>query len=434
MALHVGEAGFALLEKSFHMARVLTNSGPGSTQADKDLGEAAMSAMTQGSVLQAAATAARALVATAAQTTRSGTTSGGALVRRKAAGIMYGFDEQESIQCDTLMATAAAGVCTYTWHVINLLHYRLDGVRSASQGSTPVGGSGSASPLSSIPPGVAQLVESLVESQLLAAAAAAVLDCPNALAVGRLEGELTTDACGMLCGAAIWLARSVVNLNTIEGKLWTARVPGARPLAAKLLRAARHTAVVRLQVALLDQLAAHAGMGAELEREAGQREEVGQGQEQVGAWAGSSGSWWFAREEARRGQLLGVVKQARGQTAGLLEDHHCTIVLGAFRRWCAETETQLGAEAGVPVRPPPLLAARLVARAAEALCRLCRGQGLGGAYAPAPMWSFAKCQVCWLPRGHCAWLCSKHACLLAAILHVPLMGRQLDAACAHLCG
>ncbi len=393
VAMQAGEAGFALLEKSCLMARVLTNSGPGSTQADKDLGEAAMSAMTQGSVLRAAAAAARALVATAARTTRSGTTGGGASVRQGAAGVMYGMDEDDSTHCDILMATAAAGVCTYTWNVTNLLHYRLDAVRIAGQGSIPVGGSGSASTLSSIPPGVAQLVESLVESQLLAAAATVVLDCPNMLAVDSLKGELATAACGMLSDAAFWLARSVVNLNTIEGKLWTARVPGARPLAAKLLRAARHTAVVRLQVALLDQLAAHAGMGAELEGE-----EAGESQgEQAGAWVGSSGSWWFAREEARQGQLLGVVEQAQGQTAGWLEDRHCTILYGVFRRWCAETETQLDAEAGVPARPPPLLAARLAARAAEALCRLCRGQGLRGAYAPAPMWEFAKCQVCCLP-------------------------------------
>ncbi len=49
--------------------------------------------------------------------------------------------------------------------------------------------------------------------------------------------------------------------------------------------------------------------------------------------------------------------------------------------------------ARVEARPPPLLVARLAARAAEALCRLCRGQGLEGAYAPAPEWELARAQV-----------------------------------------
>ncbi len=85
-----------------------------------------------------------------------------------------------------------------------------------------------------------------------------------------------------------------------------------------------------------------------------------------------------------------------GRTAGWLEDYHSHIVHATVVDWHG-VEQQQAAAAGVPAGPPPLLAARLAARAAEALCRLCRGQGLGGAYAPAPEWQFAKAEVrCWL--------------------------------------
>ncbi len=47
----------------------------------------------------------------------------------------------------------------------------------------------------------------------------------------------------------------------------------------------------------------------------------------------------------------------------------------------------------MPARPPALLTARLAARSAEALCRLCRGEGLEGAYSPAPEWEFATAEV-----------------------------------------
>ncbi len=168
---------------------------------------------------------------------------------------------------------------------------------------------------------------------------------------------------------------------------------------------------VWLQVALLDQLAAHAGLGAKLQGEEqqgqqqGQRQRQGQGHQgtQGGrGWEGSSGTWRLACEEARQGKLLGMDAEGgegsgemtRSRTAGWLEDYHCHVVHVTVVDWhVASLYEQRSVPIGVLARPPPLLAARLAARAAESLCRLCRGQGLGGAYAPAPEWQLGMTQV-----------------------------------------
>ncbi len=179
---------------------------------------------------------------------------------------------------------------------------------------------------------------------------------------------------------------------------------------------ARVLPVRLLQVALLDRMAVHAGMGAKLQDDEGSATggaQLGaqareQQAAQAGAWASSSGTWWLAQEEAKQGMLLGLDPlggdgsfdggtHTRSKTAGWLEDHHCHVVYATVAEWrlvAREPALQrVVAEAGVPAGPPPLLAARYAARAAEVVCRLCRGEGLGGAYAPAPEWEFAMAQV-----------------------------------------
>ncbi len=91
-------------------------------------------------------------------------------------------------------------------------------------------------------------------------------------------------------------------------------------------------------------------------------------------------------------------------TGGSLEDHHWDIVDVTVGAWLREQEQErlgVGFEGGLrgSEAVPPLLAAQMAARSAEALCRLCRGQGLGWAYTPAPEWDFANCQVCGLGYG-----------------------------------
>ncbi len=161
-----------------------------------------------------------------------------------------------------------------------------------------------------------------------------------------------------------------------------------------------------LQVAMLDQLAAHAGMGAELGDGSQARQGVqGMGQRQQGAeaggWGASGAAWWFPCKEAERGQIMGLIQDDMVQialTVERLEEHYQITVNSTLFEW-ASVDKKLAAEAGVPAAPPPLLAARLAARAAEALCRLSRREGLGGARALVPGWRFAMKQVsCQGPR------------------------------------
>ncbi len=265
---------------------------------------------------------------------------------------------------------------------------------------------------------ISPTIDSIVDSQLLAATAAAVLDAPDVFADASLSDGDRSTACLNTQMATDWACRTVYHASVVQDQL--ARFGGreGRRLAVGIYREVRHMAVRRLQVALLDQLAAHAGMGVELpelqQQDEGQQGE-GQGQqggqpleqgvqEAAGGWEGS-GDWWLARQEARQRKLLAVdggdgghggTVRAHGCTAectaGWLEDDHCYAIAATFDVW-RMAEEQGVAAAGVPAGPPPLLAARLATRAAEALCRLCRGQGLGGAYAPAPEWELAKAKV-----------------------------------------
>ncbi len=257
-------------------------------------------------------------------------------------------------------------------------------------------------------PRTANILDALADSQLLAAAATVVLDTPAAF---TLPMSVRNHMCCDVREAAKLVGVTLYCLQETQRALHRAGGREGQRLAAGLLRAMRHVAVRRLQVALLDQLAAHAGMGAELEG----REEDGQQAAQAEGWAGSSGTWWFALEEAKQGRVLGLGRgeggegrvrggQARGGTAGELEDYHCHVVTATLGTWgsalqgqaaaAAEAEAAAAAAAaGVPAGPPPLLVARLAARAAEALVRLCRGEGLGGAYGLAPEWQFAMAQV-----------------------------------------
>ncbi len=175
-----------------------------------------------------------------------------------------------------------------------------------------------------------------------------------------------------------------------------------------------------LQVALLDQLAARAGLGADVDVGVAEEWEVegrgarGSEQEQqrgapAGAcWGRSIGTWWFAKEEACQRHTLGLendeeVEQGGGNRVASrlpkrLEYHFGSVVRTTLYEW-ASTDAHLAAEGGVPVAPPPLLAARLASRAAEALCRLYRGQGL----VEAPEWDFAMQEVGWARRASVRW-------------------------------
>ncbi len=370
-----------------------------------------------------------------------------------------------SINMDGVQEPIADAICKHMYAVVLLSKVYAKAVKGRGTDPRAV----------SVAPEASTILGSLVASGLVAAAAAAVVDCPCTAGVVHIHPHIHLSRAGSDA------AQVMAQLAALQRRLAFQGGQEGRRLACGLLRATRHVAVRRLQVALLDQLAAHAGMGAELgagedgwqeeededqkreeqqDQVAQEQEDKGQqaqeqqapdaleqqrpptrklanepgaggrsrpgereqaqaqaqtqtqeqqvqgrqarsgcaGQEQADGWAGSSGAWWFAREEARRGELLGPQDGeeehvAGGPTAGWLEGRHCDIVSGTLWAWQTAEDMRMEEEARVPEAPPPVLRARLAARAAEALCRLCRGQGLEGAYAPAPQWELAMAEV-----------------------------------------
>ncbi len=360
------------------------------------VGNRIIAEVTQPGFMKALANAARAVVAVSE------------LLRSEAAARQLAGPTFEvvtfSAATDMLLADTASAVGLYVKGMTDALSSLLCGPRAAA--SRP-----------KVPNEATQIVEALVESELFAAAAATLVDSPNAFASAGLSASGLQEVCQEMRTACGSLAGAVGQLALLRDELASCRGQEGARLAAGLWRMGQHGAVRRLQVALLDQLAAEAGMGARLEEAGQEPEEAEVGQErpeenaqqqqqeeaeaEAGGWGGSSGTWWFAKEEAERGQLLGM-ESGRGRGRGgspperdrcEQESYHCE-VMGATIGWWYGTEPDLVAGAGVPAaRPPPLLAARLTARATEALCRLYQGKGLDGGYGPEPTCMFALHKV-----------------------------------------
>ncbi|KAG2493676.1 hypothetical protein HYH03_008190 [Edaphochlamys debaryana] len=191
----------------------------------------------------------------------------------------------------------------------------------------------------------------LLEGGLLQAAAGAILRCPRPVTD---EAETRRFVAAELSYASWGFAAA---LNGIHRMLYHVK-PRAAPLAGVLAQ----SDVGALQEALVERLCVHAGV--ELE--------PGEG--------GGQGRWWLPQLEAKVGHVIGT--PVRGEwraraTAGWLEQSH-------FFAWTLVSFAEGGSGSGSSARLP-----RLGPRALEALCRLYRGQGLGGAYAPQPTWYLA---------------------------------------------
>ncbi len=382
-AVAVGGAAFLLLHHACCMTDDLMATG--SSASDLRVGTSVLDTVFERSFVAAVADATRAVVATAAAT-RSET------AELKRTGLPY--DMAASAGQHQLAGSAALAVCKYT-------HLLAESLFMPLRKGTPGG------PPPALSPALVQRFDVVIDTQLLAAAAASLVDSPPVYEDPDVLEATRNHVCCAMQGASVDAARAMfiftrMMLRLPEGGRKNGE--GLR-LAEGLLRVARHEAVVRLQVGLLDQLAAHAGMGAELEGQQVAQAQGQQGEQQAGGgggWAGVSGAWWFANEEARQGQLLGLGtdggsdgasrggEQTRSNTAGWLEDYHCHVMHVTLVDWVA---TGPAAALYKLAGPPPLQFAQLAARASEAVCRLCRGQGLGGAYAPAPEWQCAMAQV-----------------------------------------
>ncbi|KXZ56216.1 hypothetical protein GPECTOR_1g188 [Gonium pectorale] len=178
----------------------------------------------------------------------------------------------------------------------------------------------------------------------------------------------------------------------------SASAPGVAELG-RLLDSGEVTALCH---AMLQRLAAHGGL--QPPPPPGEEEVAEAGPSDIGAGGGAAEAraWWLQRRELQRwagtdGSVTGFVDDVEGDdTVGWLEDDHCHAVVVSLGYWRG-TELK-GLPPGMrdllapPASAPPrLVVARLAARTAEALCRMYRGQGLGGAYGPgAPEWQFAR--------------------------------------------
>ncbi|KAG2488662.1 hypothetical protein HYH03_012824 [Edaphochlamys debaryana] len=230
-----------------------------------------------------------------------------------------------------------------------------------------------------------QLLAVLAESQLLPTVAWAVLQgCPAPdpdliLSQDGLIGTMLRECATYTQYCACLLASA---LSRAHGLLSTCTRDVAPQLASQL----SHPNVVALQEALLERLCVHGGVelegegqdrGQAVEDLEGQQEVEGAGPSGRAAPARWQGRWWLPALEARLGHVIGGSSMQGWrceETADWLVQAHADALACLAHGLCSPVN-------GSP--PPPRLA-RLEPRALEALCRLQRGEGLGGAYSRRP--------------------------------------------------
>ncbi len=337
--------------------------------------------LVQGDFIQAVADAVRGMMATAALLSSD---KGARQLAEKHEGPASGRPR------DYLVPAVAQAVWAYAKAVTDVLVRRLNGEEGEAGVSLPPPLTG----LQSV-----DILDTVIKSELLAAAAATVVGCPSPFADRPFPETARDSVCRQIEAASFRAADTLGSVAKLQRMLLEGgrEECGGPRLALGLIHSVQHEAVQRLQVGLLDQLAAHAGMGAQLldghkGSGAGGQKQLGREEKEAkaGAWVARSGAWWLATEEAKRGQPLAmtqlgpsggdgaVLAHGAAATAGLLQMHYANVARATIVPWHSLPPGSVAA------RPPPLLLARLTARAAEALCRLGRGQGLDGACTPVP--------------------------------------------------
>ncbi|KAG2496654.1 hypothetical protein HYH03_005474 [Edaphochlamys debaryana] len=119
--------------------------------------------------------------------------------------------------------------------------------------------------------------------------------------------------------------------------------------------------------ALLERLWAHAGMEPE-----------------GGAEAGPGSEWWLLLLE-EGGRLMGLGQASDGDTCAQVESYHCLVAITALSVRRLRLWSKLRTAGVAPATPMAARLTQVSARTAEALCRLCRGEGLGGGNG-TPVW------------------------------------------------
>ncbi|KAG2488618.1 hypothetical protein HYH03_012791 [Edaphochlamys debaryana] len=229
-----------------------------------------------------------------------------------------------------------------------------------------------------LPAASAQLARSLAESRLLPAVARCVLQCPGPDPHDPHGGERGDEAA--LTHIAHVHAAAVELSVALESVLRWLCAAGAADAAPQLASQLSHPDVVALQEALLERLCVHGGVELEGEGQAleGQAEELEGQEEAEWGWAGARG---VRRTRGRvcsppdLGWSTHTLEYAHAVTLNVL--YYTLHVLPALP--AAAGSTAFAARRARLTRLEP--------RALEALCRLHRGQGLGGAFEPTQTWS-----------------------------------------------
>ncbi|KAG2497389.1 hypothetical protein HYH03_004545 [Edaphochlamys debaryana] len=227
-----------------------------------------------------------------------------------------------------------------------------------------------------LPPPVSSVLSALAESRLLPTVAEAILRCPG-------------PACNMVESSAL-LCGGVSDAVVLLSGLYDFAASDAAAVRTALARQLDDPVVQAYHVAQLDRLAVHGGLEPEGAAAATQAGGAG------GGGGPADGTWWLTRFEAQSGSVASgvqyvIANQLSDEKRASLEEPHAHAVFASLGRWrLSEDGRDLRAPPPGPGVPTPERLAQLAARAAEALCRLYRGQGLGGAYRGSPTWQLAR--------------------------------------------
>ncbi|KAG2494489.1 hypothetical protein HYH03_007258 [Edaphochlamys debaryana] len=233
-----------------------------------------------------------------------------------------------------------------------------------------------------LPAPVSQLLAALTSSKLLPASSQSAAAGAAAGAVGEPAQTASREGntiAHLQAAAAGHLARAIASA------MWTGchveAITGAEARGQRhaLTRQLADPAVSAFCLAQLESLAAHGGVEPAAE-----------------GGGGEGRRWSLPRLETAQGRVLApngveVAEQTTEATAAALEQQHCQwlyVSLGLWREH--HTTTLVCPPPPGPGTPDAARLAKLAARAGEALCRLYRGQGLGGAYSGARSWQLAR--------------------------------------------
>ncbi len=244
--MHASKAAFLLLHNAASWFGELTTHG--SRVSGNHVATAAAAALTSTSLATAAAKAARGAVATAVQL-RSEVAA--RQRQQQQQQLSPGPLEQDMTrlcaECQGMAAQAGRAVGVYAMVLAQILFYRVMGARGgleAALGSMPF----QSAATMHIPAEAVELVQAWEDSELLAAAAVAVLDSPPVYDSDLLFSEQERDRlCAAVQDASFETTRAMFYLREVV-QVAQAAGPDGRRLAARVTAMTRHVAVRRLQV------------------------------------------------------------------------------------------------------------------------------------------------------------------------------------------